>query len=173
MVPTPSLRSMPTAPYLSNAVPERSNASTSVVFAPIGSRATTRLPPKEEQSVISSLVHLYVLTSSHVITSVLASSFPSKLQHIISHHFTSFPSSEFHLTCSFIYRAISRLHLLDTSRLHLLDTCSTLARLLIARSSSLYVIRIYLLHDYMCFALRGLYLIHPALSQNNWLQAEF
>ena len=89
------------------------------------------------------------------------------------HNFISFPTPEFHLTCSFIYRASSRLHLLDTSRLHLLDTCSTLARLLIARSSSLYVIRIYLLHDYMCFALRGLYLIHPALSQNNWLQAEF
>ena len=119
--------------------------------------------------VISSLTVLYILTSS----SVLASSFPSKLQHIISHHFTSFPSSEFHLTCSFIYRAISRLHLLDTSRLHLLDTCSTLARLLIARSSSLYVTRIYLLHDYMSFASRGFYLIHPALSQNNWLQAEF
>ena len=59
------------------------------------------------------------------------------------------------------------------SRLHLLDTCSTLARLLIARSSSLYVTRIDLLRDYMCFALRGFYLIHPALSQNNWLQAEF
>ena len=86
MVLTPSLRSIPTVPYPSNAVPERSNVSTSVVFAPIGSRATTRLPPKEEQSVISSLVRPYVSS-----TSVLASSFPST------------ETSHFHSSYSHIY----------------------------------------------------------------------
>ena len=72
--------------------------------------------------VMSSLVHLYVLTSSHVITSVLASSFPSKLQHItISYH------SRHRNSISLARLFIEPVHDFTCSTLHDF-TCSTLAR---------------------------------------------
>ena len=126
-------------------------------------------------TVISSLVHLSFSPS------VLASSFPSKSQR------TNFPFA--HLTGLLFSRSWHHVTLnLDTVLIHvtlsldtgtplhssiLLETFTFTYRSIIEPPRHSPQHHVYLLHDYMCFALRGFYLIDPALSQNIWLSADF